>query len=487
MGKLSSIWNRLMSDFWFIPAVITIGIIILFAVTQFLDQLTFTNLSSLPIIFSGGATAARSVLAAIAGSLITVIATVFSLTTVVFVLASGQYTPRLLRSFAADRGLQVVLGTYIATFVYALLVMRIIRTGESEGATFIPIISVSAAVVLALICVAMLIYFIYHVINLIQPSTIFQRIHDESAKPITMLDDLDGSPQEVKDPKNRPDLESLLAGTPSVMRARKSGYIQYLNVDAIVDAVAVGGETRVVEIPFSPGDFVAAGLPVARIWIARGNDFTSDSEDKVRRAFLFGKERTFQQDFTFGLRQLTDIALKGLSPSTNDPTTAMQAMDRTEAILITLGTKALSRRVQEWEVGGGRVLVKIGYPSFDDIVELAFDQIRGAAFATAQVVFLKRFLEVIDRALQANVSPERQQALWDRAFTVACLAPQQLPAERDAVSLIQRTVEVGTLLLKTERSAAVGSDLEELADLSEGLRGGERVREAVDAAWEGAG
>lgn len=147
----------------------------------------------------------------------------------------------------------------------------------------------------------------------------------------------------------------------------------------------------------------------------------------------------------------------------------------------------MSRRVQEREVGGGRVLVKIGYPSFDDIVELAFDQIRGAAFATAQVVFLKRFLEVIDRALRANASPERQRALWDRAFTVACLAPQQLPAERDAVSLIQRTVEVGTPLLKTERSAAVGSDLEELADLSEGLRGGERVREAVDAAWEGAG
>ncbi len=485
MGKLNSRWNRLKSAFWFIPALITAGGIVLFLVTQFLDQLTFTNLSSLPIIFSGGPTAARAVLAAIAGSLITVIATVFSLTTVTFVLASGQYTPRLLRSFAADRGLQVVLGVYIATFTYALLVLRIVRTGESEGATFIPIISVTVAVVLTLICVALLIYFIYHVINLIQPSTIVQRIHDEMMGPISRLDDLDESSEDEKDPKDHPKLESLLAETPSVVRALESRYVQYLNVDAVVDAVAVGGETRVVEIPFSPGDFVSAGLPVARVWPARTVELDSDGEDKVRQAFLFGKERVFQQDFTFGLRQLTDIALKGLSPSVNDPTTAMQAMDHTESILIALGTKALSRRVQEREVGGARVLVKTGYPSFDDIVELAFDQVRRAAFATGQVVFLERFLEILERALRANTSPERRKTLWARAFIVGHLAPQQIPSERDAVYLIRRTVEVGTALLKTELGAAVGSDLEELAGLSEGLRGGERVRGAVDAAWEG--
>ncbi|HEV2094563.1 MAG TPA: DUF2254 family protein, partial [Rubrobacter sp.] len=198
-------------------------------------------------------------------------------------------------------------------------------------------------------------------------------------------------------------------------------------------------------------------------------------------------ERAFGQDFTFGLRQLTDIALKGLSPSTNDPTTAMQAMDRTEAILVALGEKALPRRVQVRGTGKARLPVRIGHPSFDGIVELALDQVRRAAFATGQVVFLLRLLEVTDRALRANALPERRRALWARAFDVGRLAPRQLPSERDAVALVLRTVEAGAPLLETEQGAAVGSDLEELAGLSEGLRGGERVREAVDAAWEDLG
>jgi uncharacterized membrane protein len=485
MQKISSVWDRLNSSFWFVPTLLTVGAIVVFVGAQYLDQVTPTSLANLPIVFSGSASAARSVLTAISGSLITVIATAFSLTIVTFVLASGQYTPRLLKSLTADRGLQVVLGSYIATFVYSLLVLRIIREAESGGRTFIPVISVSLAVLFALACVGLLIYFIQHVTNLIQPSTIFQRIHDETMKPIAELDDLDGPGARPKGPEDGIAARSSPVDAPFVVRSRKAGYMQRLDVDAIVDAVAVGGETTVVEIPFGPGRFVASGLPVVRVWPARTAG--SNSEDEVWEAFTFGKERAFQQDFTFGLRQLTDIALAGLSPSFNDPTTAMQAIDRTEDILITLGTKALPRRVQERKVGEDRVLVKIGYPSFDDVVELAFDQAQRAAFATAQVVFLRRFLEVVERALWANDLPERQQALWARAFDVGYLAPQQLPSERDALTLVLRAVEVGAPLLRTELSAAVGSDLEELAGLSEGLRGGERVREAVDAAWEGLG
>lgn len=426
--RSSAVWEKVTSGFWFVPALLIAGSIVLYAATLTLDQLTFTNLSALPIVFSGGASAARSVLAAISGSLITVITTAFSLTIVAFVLASGQYTPRLLRSFTADRGLQVVLGTYIATFVYALLVLRIVRTAESESAAFIPVISVTTAVVLALLCVALLVYFVQHVMNLIQPSTIVRRLQAETMKPLAGLEDLDDPPEEEKDQEKDPDLKSLLAEAPLEVRAQKSGHVQYLDIDAIVEAVGAVGDPELVEIPFSPGHFVAAGLPIVKIWPTREDTgLDSGTEDKVRRAVVFGEERAFGQDFTFGLRQLTDIALKGLSPSTNDPTTAMQAMDRTEAILVALGEKALPRRVQVRETGKTRVLVKIGYPSFDGIVELALDQVRRAAFATGQVVFLRRLLEVTERALQANALPERRRALWARAFEVGWLAPGNYP------------------------------------------------------------
>ncbi len=123
----------------------------LFAVTLQLDQLFRADISSLPVVFSGDATAARSVLSTISGSLITVAATVFSLTIVVLQLASSQYSPRLLGNFISDRGVQVVLGVYIATFVYSLLVLRIIRTPEGRTEPFVPVISVTTSVVLAFV------------------------------------------------------------------------------------------------------------------------------------------------------------------------------------------------------------------------------------------------------------------------------------------------------------------------------------------------
>jgi uncharacterized membrane protein len=481
-GRLSSIWGKVNSSFWFIPALVTAGSLALHVLTLWLD-FAFTDLAGRSVFYSGGASAARDLLAAISGSLIAVIATAFSLTIVTFTLASGQYTPRLLRSLSADRGLQVVLGSYIGTFVYALMILRVVRSPDSEGESFVPVVSVSVAVFMTLVCVGLLIYFIYHVINLIQPSTIVQRLQAETMTSIVRLEDADGSLERANGPEDDPELKSLLAEAPLEILSRKSGYVQFLDADAVVKTVTSTGKPEFIEMPFGPGHFVAAGLPVVRIWPARADvELDSETEDKVRQALVFGEERAFRQDFTFGLRQLTDIALKGLSPSTNDPTTAMQALDRTEAILVALGGKALPRRVRRWEMNEAATTVKVAYPGFDDIVELAFDQATGAAFATAQTIFLRRLLEVAERAIWANPSPERLRPLWDRAFTVARLAPGELPNPMDAAMLMLRTVEIGRGILEKDRSSKITSNLEEISTLSEGLRGGERVREAVSAA-----
>lgn len=481
-GRLGSVWERLNSSFWFIPALLVLGGVTLYFVAQYLDQLMQTNLASLPIVFSGGPTAARSVLSTIAGSLITVVATMFSLTVVALQLASSYYSPRVLRNFTKDRGVQTVLGAYVATFLYSLLVLRVIRTAEGEGTEFNPVISVTVAVVLALLCVALLIYFIAHIVNMIQSSTIVRSAYHDAVETITGLEDLDESSTEAKAPEDCPELAGLLAGDPLVLRAKKSGYVQYLNVEAVVGAVVgqAGDEkTVVVEIPFGPGFFVAAGLPIVRVWPARELD--SGTENQVHEAFYFGKERSFRQDFAFGLRQLSDIALKGLSPAFNDQTTAMQAMDQMEAIFIALGSKALPPRVRE-EANGAKMLVEVGHYGFDDIVGLAFDQVRRTAFTGGHVAVLERLLEILEHAIRANLLPKRRRSLWSRAFTIARLAPEQIPDPEDAANLIRRTVDVGACLLETELGMEVATDLEELAGLSEDLRGGTRVREAVRAA-----
>ena len=159
-GWLGTVWERLNSSFWFIPALLTLGSVFLYAIAQYLDQVVQASMGTLPIIFSGDATAARPILSTIAGSLITVIATIFSLTVVALQLASSYYSPRVLRNFTHDRGVQVVLGTYIATFLYCLLVLRIISTSQGRGTSYTPVISVTLALALAVVCIALLIYFI---------------------------------------------------------------------------------------------------------------------------------------------------------------------------------------------------------------------------------------------------------------------------------------------------------------------------------------
>ncbi|MDP8926907.1 MAG: DUF2254 domain-containing protein, partial [Actinomycetota bacterium] len=164
----------------------------------------------------------------------------------------------------------------------------------------------------------------------------------------------------------------------------------------------------------------------------------------------------------------------------NDPTTAMQALDRIETVFFALGSKALPRRVQRRTVNDREVLVRIGHPTFDDLVGLTFDQVRRAAFSTGQVAVLERLLEVLDGAIRANDIPERQSALWDRAFAVARLAPEQIPDPRDATNLMLRAVEMVPGLSLKER-VAVDGDLDRLVSLSKELEGGAKIRDAVEA------
>ena len=478
-GRLRSFWDRLNSSFWFVPAILTLCGIALSGITQPLDRILQGSLDSLPTVISGGSQGASSVLAAISGSLITVIATAFSLSIVALSLASGQYSPRLLPSFLADRGLQVVLGVYIGTFVYSLIVLRLVSVSGGESSSFNPTISVGVAILLALACVGLLIYFINHLTQLIQSSTIVQMAHGDVMDALSDLDDFeDGDSEEIKDPHENPEWSETLSHPPSVVLAVNHGYVQYLNVDSILHQVVDEG-TVVVEIPLAPGQFAVAGLPIAKVWPARKEDLDSEKVSQVNRAFVLGKERSFQQDFAFGLRQLADIALKGLSPGINDPTTAMQAMDRMENIFVALGSKALPRRVQRREVDGRRVLVKIGYSTFDDHVGLAFDQVRRAAFATGQVAVLERLLEILDQSLSANTAGERQRALWARVFTIARMAPEQIPDSEDAANLIARAAEAAFSLTPAER-VTVDKDLLTLVDLAEDSQSSEQVRRTIE-------
>lgn len=411
--------------------------------------------------------------------MITVIGTVFSLTIVIFTLTSGQYTPRMLKNLSSDRGLRIVLGAYIATFVYALLVLRTLRSSESSAGEFVPVVSTGVAFFLALVCVVLLIYFIYHVINLIQPSTIFDRLHGETRDAVSELPE-----RGEEETAGIPVLEvrSLMSGRPCVLRAEQSGYIQAVQMNQLMDAISSPGVTRVVELPFTVGSFVSAGLEIARLWPATESELDTERREKAHGAIVFGKERNITKDFTFGLRQFTDIALRGLSPSTNDPTTAMQAIDRTEALLVQLSDKELLQRLRRWDLSDEEtVILKTRDLSYEDVVEICFDQSRRAALATGQVVFLKRWLDVIVNVAESNDSAERHRPLWMRAHDLARTAPMDLPDQRDALNLTLRIVEISACFkgLAPELEERINRDLTELLPLWDGSSHEEEVRKAI--------
>jgi uncharacterized membrane protein len=428
--------------------------------------------------------------------MITVTVTSFSLAIVVLQLASSQYSPRVIQTFLADRGMQTVLGAFLGTFVYSLLVLRIIRTPSGDTASFVPVISLTTAVLLTLVCAGLLIYFIHHVADLIQSSTVVQSAHRDSLRAMKDLEDLE-------DLESHDDAAAENGGprfpenNPSTLISRRSGYVQHLELESIVEAFdgsSNSGSTDAsesaegavfVDLPYGPGFFVSAGMPLVRLWSADGSEPGADIESKVRRSIVIGKERSFQQDFAFGLRQLSDIALLGLSPGVNDPTSAMQAMDRTEAILISLGGKRLPRSLHRYRASAHTINIRVGHYNFDDVVGFGLDQIRRSAFTSGQVAVLDRFLEVVDRALRANPVPDRQHALWERAFAVARLAPREITDPRDAGNLALHAIKVAAPLLETGVAEKVSDDLRVLAHSCEGLPGAGLVEERVEEALSG--
>jgi uncharacterized membrane protein len=166
-------WDRLQSSFWFVPAMLALGSTALAFSAVALDEQATDLLSNWERLYSGGAKGASAVLQTIAGSMITIAGVVFSMTLVALTPASAQFGPRLLRNFMSDTLNQLVLGTFIATFIYCLLVMRTIR--REDEAAFVPHLSVTLGVLLALASMAVLIYFIHHVSVSIQADEVFAR------------------------------------------------------------------------------------------------------------------------------------------------------------------------------------------------------------------------------------------------------------------------------------------------------------------------
>lgn len=358
---------------WPVPALGVIAAVVAGIAVPELDEAVDTELppTLADYLFGGGADAAREVLGAIATSLITVTSLTFSLTLVTLQLASSQYTPRLLRTFAADRFVQRTLGLFLATFVYALTVLRTVRNDSDADSEFVPRIAVTLSYVLAVASVIALVLFLGHLVRQIRIETMLAHVSDDIRRSaVRLLDPIDDS--------GEPDTPPTPPGDATLLTARCSGFLTEVDHAALLTAAAEAD--AVIWFDRSVGSEVVAGVPVAFTWAAgRPADALTEEQvnsmdECVAAALHIGSERTASQDIGYGLRQLSDVVIRALSPGINDPTTAVHGLNSCSAALCELAGYRLGRHLLRDDDGVVRVV--LARPDLADLLDVVCAQTR---------------------------------------------------------------------------------------------------------------
>ena len=421
-------WSAVRDSLWFLPAVITVVAVALAATLLVLERQGSLWTGEPPWwLYQGEAEGARTVLNVITGSLITVTGVIFSVTIVAVQLASSQYTPRVLRNFSSDRGNQVVLGIFIGTFTYALLVLRTVRASGGGSEAVVPRVAVTVAVLLVVVSVAALIYFINHVAREIHVTAILDRVTTSTLRNVHQLfpEHLGRADADPPPDPRRPEHDSV------PVCARRAGYVQRVDEDRLFGL----GERERLVIGMEPkiGDYVLQGRPLASVWTADGR-LPPELEAAVRRAFVLGPERTPDQDVEFGMIQISDIAIKALSPSINDPTTAIRCIDRLAEILADFGTR---RPPEARRTRDGRICFVASYTTFDRAVKVAYDDIRH--FGASIPLIAQQLLDTLGELLKL-VPPARSEPLLAQARAVLHTARDEIRNPQDRAD-VERAAE----------------------------------------------
>ena len=431
MNKLKQLWSNLRSSFWFVPSLIlAFSIALAMALVQVHSTANSQWLARWPHLFGASAEGSRQMLSTIAGSMMTVVGVTFSMTLVALVLASSQYTSRILRNFMGDLVTQVLLGVFSGVFAYCLIVLRTIRSGDEGG--FVPSLAVFFAMVLAMSGIGVLIFFIHHIASSIQASSIIATVADETITAIDLL-----FPEKIgHEPMDSQENQTGLPLTEQnwqAVPARRNGYIQSVDNAALLSLARK--HKTVVRMEIGIGHFVVQNETLASLTLE--GPLEKDIIAALQAAYSIDRHRTVHQDCAFGIRQIVDMALRALSPGINDTTTAVMCLNYLTAILARLASRGIpsSRRYEDGELR----IIAIG-PTFASLVAESFDQIRGSA--NGNVAIMIQMLGSIQTIASLTASPDRRQVLREQAQWIAELAERTIESPHDKTRFDNRLAHV---------------------------------------------
>jgi uncharacterized membrane protein len=375
LGLLTARWLDLLYGLWFVPGLVALFCLLLGVLLTRIDHAA--GPLGVAWAFSGSPSTASTILTTIAGSLVTVTGLVFSITIVTLQLISGQLTPRAMRGILGDRLNQVVAGSFVGIFVYCLLVLSTVRIPSESRTGFVPALSVAVAIGLGFVGVALLLVSIHHMARTTQVQHVAAHIGRQTLGHIHHL-----YPAGFGEPCDA-DGAGLVAtwaadGPPCLVYPRRPGYVQVIAMNALVERLARPGLR--LHLPVCPGDFVTPQTAIAALWPA-GAVGCADVQT-VRRCVIIRDERDMTQDVALGIRQLTDIALRAISPAVNDPTTAVTCIGYLQAVLEQVAERACPAAVRRF--ADGQVVVAARQRTFREQVE-AFLEIGRYASTDARV------------------------------------------------------------------------------------------------------
>jgi uncharacterized membrane protein len=386
----------------------TVAVVVLFVVTYSIDRFAYDGrIQFPPWVISGTADVARVLLATVAAAIITVVGIVFSITIVALTLASTQFGPRMLRNFVRDPGTQLSLGTFVASFCYAMI--SLVSVGGGPHGDFVPHLSITVTLLFTLFDVAVLIYFLNHIATMIQLPVVIANIATTLVSEVTAMESSDAGPFGAARGPSHDELLQRLAEDGAPIRTPRSGYLQVIRHDVLVKIAAKA--EAVVQLPYRPGHFMVAGQVIARVWPPEAAESVAE---RLALGHVAGAYRTLPQDVSFGLDQLVEIALRALSPAVNDTFTGMTCVDWIADCLIRIAPLWHPQRIRRDADGNIRVIAF--QPDFDRLVQRSFDTIRQASVGMPAIMI--RQLDAITKVIEQVPDRKRRTALVRQAEAI---------------------------------------------------------------------
>jgi uncharacterized membrane protein len=382
------VYEYVRNSIWIVPAIFAVLAIALGLILPKVDERTDASLG-----ISFGSSAGQGILSALAGGMITFTGFVFSILLLAVQFGSSQFSPRMLRRFLRDPSTKISLGVFMATFIYALLVLRTIGTADNPD--FVPDTSISVSLILLLLSMLMFLRLISRTTQGLRVASVLGELGRDGARVLHRL---------YAEPGPDGETDEVAAGA-----GEGSRVVEYRGAPAILQSADARGLVRlastsdvVLELIPRIGDLLVSGAPLFRVHgAAAGID-----DEELRHSVAVGDERTMRQDPAFIFRLLGDISSKALSPGVNDPTTSAQALDQIEVLLRLLADRRLTPGVLRDEAGSVRL--RYPTPSWEDFLSIALDETRLYGEGSVQV---SRRLRALLEDLHAAAPPDRRPAI----------------------------------------------------------------------------